>query len=93
MITFPGPVGRVKASGEKEKDKYILRPETAESYFVLWRQSGDPKYRNWGWELVIALEDHCRYFLRPAACHIPGFGGYMITITIRSKWVFKRGRS
>ena len=67
-MTFSGPEGRLKASGEKEKDKFILRPETAESYFVLWRQTGDTKYRDWGWELVMALEDYCRYQLyRPAA--------------------------
>ena len=81
MITFSGPEGRVKASGEKEKDKYILRPETAESYFVLWRQTGDPKYRDWGWELVMALEDYCRYKLHLLPySHSPGVSGYMITL-------------
>ena len=29
---------------------YILRPEVIESYFVLWRVTKDPKYREWGWE-------------------------------------------
>lgn len=29
---------------------YILRPETIESYFVLWRITRDPKYREWGWD-------------------------------------------
>ena len=60
VMTFSGPEGSLRASGEKEKDKFILRPETAESYFVLWRRTGDPQYRDWGWELVLALEDHCR---------------------------------
>jgi hypothetical protein len=31
---------------------YILRPETIESYFVLWRLTHDQKYRDWGWEAV-----------------------------------------
>lgn len=31
---------------------YILRPEVVESYFVLWRTTKDPKYREWGWEAV-----------------------------------------
>ena len=31
---------------------YILRPETFESYFLLWRLTKDPKYRDWGWEAV-----------------------------------------
>ncbi|KAM0728702.1 Mannosyl-oligosaccharide alpha-1,2-mannosidase IA [Formica fusca] len=44
-------------NGEKY---YILRPETFESYFVMWRLTKDPKYREWGWEAVQALEKHCR---------------------------------
>ena len=31
---------------------YILRPETIESYFVMWRLTHDQKYRDWGWEAV-----------------------------------------
>ena len=31
---------------------YILRPEVFETYFVLWRFTKDPKYRQWGWEAV-----------------------------------------
>ena len=33
---------------------YLLRPETVESYFYLWRLTHDPKYREWGWEFVQA---------------------------------------
>ncbi|XP_046434864.1 mannosyl-oligosaccharide 1,2-alpha-mannosidase IA isoform X2 [Neodiprion fabricii] len=44
-------------NGEKY---YILRPETFESYFIMWRLTKDPKYREWGWEAVQALEKHCR---------------------------------
>lgn len=39
---------------------YILRPETVESYFYLWRFTKDEKYRDWAWEYVQALEKHCR---------------------------------
>ena len=31
---------------------YLLRPETVESYFYLWRVTHDQKYRDWGWEVV-----------------------------------------
>ena len=31
---------------------YLLRPETVETYFVLWRLTHDQKYRDWGWEVV-----------------------------------------
>ncbi|KAM8796109.1 mannosyl-oligosaccharide 1,2-alpha-mannosidase IC [Eudromia elegans] len=39
---------------------YILRPEVVESYMYMWRLTHDPKYRQWGWEAVKALEKHCR---------------------------------
>ncbi len=29
---------------------YLLRPETIDSYFYMWRLTKDPKYREWGWE-------------------------------------------
>lgn len=31
---------------------YILRPEVVESYLYMWRLTHDPKYRQWGWEVV-----------------------------------------
>ncbi|XP_053124085.1 mannosyl-oligosaccharide 1,2-alpha-mannosidase IC isoform X2 [Hemicordylus capensis] len=39
---------------------YILRPEVVESYLYMWRLTHDPKYRQWGWEVVQALEQYCR---------------------------------
>ncbi|XP_073830370.1 alpha-Mannosidase class I a isoform X1 [Musca autumnalis] len=50
-----------EARALKSNEKYyILRPETVESYFVLWRLTHDQKYRDWGWDAVQALEEHCR---------------------------------
>lgn len=50
-----------EARALKSQEKYyILRPETIESYFVLWRLTHDQKYRDWGWEAVQALETYCR---------------------------------
>lgn len=48
-----------KALRSQEK-YYILRPETFESYFILWRLTHDQKYRDWGWDAVQAIEKHCR---------------------------------
>ena len=31
---------------------YIMRPETVESFFYLWRVTGDQRYRDWGWKCV-----------------------------------------
>ncbi|XP_055371489.1 mannosyl-oligosaccharide alpha-1,2-mannosidase IA isoform X2 [Condylostylus longicornis] len=51
----------IEARALKAQEKYyILRPETYESYFILWRLTHDQKYRDWGWEAIQALEKHCR---------------------------------
>ena len=39
---------------------YILRPETAESLFVLGQLTGDPIYRDWAWEIYQSIDKHCR---------------------------------
>ncbi len=44
----------------------LLRPEAVESIFLLYRLTGDPKYRAWGWKIFLAFVRYCR---------IPG-GGY-----------------
>jgi mannosyl-oligosaccharide alpha-1,2-mannosidase len=44
----------------------LLRPEVAESLFVLHRLTRRPRYREWGWQLLGAFDRHCR---------LPG-GGY-----------------
>lgn len=38
----------------------MLRPETMEALFVLWRTTHDPIYREWGWAIFQAFEKHCR---------------------------------
>ncbi|XP_057689397.1 mannosyl-oligosaccharide 1,2-alpha-mannosidase IA-like isoform X1 [Corythoichthys intestinalis] len=50
-----------EATATRLSDRYyILRPEVIESYMYMWRLTHDPKYRDWGWEAVEALERHCR---------------------------------
>uniref|UniRef100_A0A3Q2GN43 alpha-1,2-Mannosidase n=1 Tax=Cyprinodon variegatus TaxID=28743 RepID=A0A3Q2GN43_CYPVA len=50
-----------EATATRLSDRYyILRPEVIESYMYMWRLTHDPKYRDWGWEAVEALEQHCR---------------------------------
>ena len=50
-----------EAMSIKQNEKYyILRPEVVESYFYLWRITKDPKYRDWAWDFVLALEKHCK---------------------------------
>ncbi|KAJ9083519.1 hypothetical protein DSO57_1033961 [Entomophthora muscae] len=38
----------------------LLRPETIESLFILWRITKDPKYREWGWEMFLSFEQHTK---------------------------------
>uniref|UniRef100_A0A8C9DKX4 alpha-1,2-Mannosidase n=1 Tax=Prolemur simus TaxID=1328070 RepID=A0A8C9DKX4_PROSS len=52
--------GKEAVATHLSESYYILRPEVVESYMYLWRQTHDPIYREWGWEVVMALEKHCR---------------------------------
>lgn len=40
--------------------RYLLRPETVESLFILYRVTGDEKYREYGWNIFEAIEKHCK---------------------------------
>ncbi|KAG2172546.1 hypothetical protein INT44_002561, partial [Umbelopsis vinacea] len=39
---------------------YLLRPETVESLFVLYRITGDRKYQDYGWDIWLAIEEYCK---------------------------------
>jgi len=50
----------IEAVGTRPNDKsYLLRPETVESYFIMWRMTKNPMYREWGWEAAHAIETYC----------------------------------
>lgn len=38
----------------------ILRPETVESLFYLWRMTGNKTYQEWGWNIFQAFEKNSR---------------------------------
>lgn len=38
----------------------ILRPETVESLFYLWRLTGNSTYKEWGWNIFQAFEKNSR---------------------------------
>ncbi|KAF8637671.1 hypothetical protein AX17_002737 [Amanita inopinata Kibby_2008] len=42
------------------KDSYLLRPETIESFYLLWRVTGEEKWRERGWKIFEAIEKHAR---------------------------------
>ncbi|ETN68835.1 glycosyl hydrolase family 47 [Necator americanus] len=39
---------------------YILRPEVVETWFYLWRITKQDKYREWAWNVVLALEKYAK---------------------------------
>lgn len=48
---------QVEAKALRDIDKYyILRPEAIESWFLLWRVTGNEMYREWCWDFVKALD-------------------------------------
>lgn len=52
--------GSIDFSSSAEDSHSLLRPETVESLFVLWRLTRDPKYREQGWAIFEAFRAHCR---------------------------------
>ena len=36
----------------------LQRPETVESFFYMWRITGEEKYREWGWEMFSSFLEH-----------------------------------
>ncbi|KAF7770505.1 CAZyme family GH47 [Agaricus bisporus var. burnettii] len=42
------------------KDSYLLRPETIESFFYMWKLTKDPKWRERGWSIFEAIEKHSK---------------------------------
>lgn len=43
------------------RDKHnLLRPETVESLFYLWRATHDPIYREWGWNIFKSFQKHAK---------------------------------
>jgi mannosyl-oligosaccharide alpha-1,2-mannosidase len=57
FVEFPGGADLVAAS---RAPFYILRPEAAESLFILHQLTGNPVYREWGWKMFSAIERYCK---------------------------------
>nr|CAG4714216.1 unnamed protein product [Naegleria fowleri] len=69
VFTMDEITGDIRAGGASS---YLLRPETVESLFIMWRITGDEKYREWGWKIFQAIEKHCK---------VEG-GGYSGVVTV-----------
>lgn len=61
-------VGPEQVRFEPSKDRdftvtnghYMLRPESSESVYVLWKFTGLPKFRNFAWDMFSAINKHAR---------------------------------
>ncbi|GAA5795493.1 hypothetical protein HPULCUR_000851 [Helicostylum pulchrum] len=40
--------------------RYLLRPETIESLFIMYRMTGDPVYQEYGWLIYQGIEKYCK---------------------------------
>ncbi|KAJ1488651.1 glycoside hydrolase, partial [Baffinella frigidus] len=55
-----GKTGPAKLVPSNTMKFSLLRPETMESAFVLWRVTGNRKYTDFGWRVFTAIEKHSR---------------------------------
>ncbi|KAN0047691.1 hypothetical protein ACTA71_002076 [Dictyostelium dimigraforme] len=52
--------GDIRWNGHGTLNWYILRPETVESLFILYRLTGDQQYQEWSWQIFEAIQDVCK---------------------------------
>lgn len=43
-----------------QKTTYLLRPETVESFYILWKTTRHERWREYGWSVFEAIEKHSR---------------------------------
>ena len=51
----------------------LLRPESVETFYILWKATGDPRYKQWAWQVrctVLRCAVPCRAVLC-CACSAP----------------------
>ena len=55
----------------KKLDRHnLLRPETVESLFYMWRITKDQQYRDWGWKILLAFEKYTKVSLLFEICFL-----------------------
>ncbi len=67
-VSWVGLDGRLQAAANVTFN--ILRPEAVESLYMLWRVTGDARFRDMGWRIFEAFTAASR--ARPAE-HLPSF--------------------
>ncbi|KAG8956302.1 hypothetical protein FRC04_004382 [Tulasnella sp. 424] len=63
-VKLPKDLKPEKTRGSRDygnrRDAYLLRPETVESIFIMWRVTGDEVWRERGYEIFKAIERHTK---------------------------------
>ncbi|THH27798.1 hypothetical protein EUX98_g6395 [Antrodiella citrinella] len=59
-VKDPEPVHRGERDYVNYKPRFLLRPETVESFYLLYRTTGDPKWRERGWSVFSAIQKEAR---------------------------------
>lgn len=58
--TVPKESDPGKRDWSPTKTAYLLRPETIESFYILWKVTGDAKWRDRGWAVFESIDRHAR---------------------------------
>ncbi|KAL4430639.1 hypothetical protein ABPG75_005895 [Micractinium tetrahymenae] len=53
-------VGRGDYSIKPNDAHNLLRPESVESFYILWKVTGDPQYKHWAWQVFRAFQKWAR---------------------------------
>ncbi|THH27799.1 hypothetical protein EUX98_g6396 [Antrodiella citrinella] len=59
-VRDPKPAVTGKRDYASRRHEYLLRPETVETFYLMWRTTGDPKWRERGWDVFQAIELHTK---------------------------------
>ena len=78
---------------------YLLRPEAVEAFFVMWRLTGDNRYREYGWGVFRAIEQWCKACFAASMSDLMRILGWLhascvcfviITCRVAQQWLFVR---
>ena len=52
LATSPPPFPHPSSGSTRMQDAHnLLRPESIESFYLLWKVTGDPQYQQWAWQV------------------------------------------
>lgn len=49
----------------------LLRPESVETFYILWKASGDPRYKQWAWQVRCTALCYAALCRAELCCAVP----------------------